>query len=360
MSTIGTFETESLTSSLVELLQSQMPASQSSRAQDTFVWEGDVEGSQNTENSTLVPLSTPKPGTDLLLSLQTIQLKLDEQGIARGKEDVLQLAQNNKERHKEVMEAIQKAIAEMERAQKSGKIAKAFGWIAAAATLVAGALLMATPGGAVAGAIMIGLAVDQTVGMITGKSGLSELTAKIAEGLQKAGMKEPGNTIFATVLVAVILIVATAGAGYMGTASSSASKASTVASSSGKAASSASSTAGEAAAVASTAGKTGTAVSQWQMVLHQARNISVFVGGAAEFGGAGANIDSAVHVQEAEFSRADEARVRKVISQNKAYIENTIDHIKNLTQNSESTLGQMIDQVNQQEQTNQKLNRDMA
>ncbi|WP_169334454.1 hypothetical protein [Hahella ganghwensis] len=52
--------------------------------------------------------------------------------------------------------------------------------------------------------------------------------------------------------------------------------------------------------------------------------------------------------------------MRKEIVQNRARIEEAIEHIKTLTQNSESTLSQMVNYINQEQQTNQQLIRDMA
>ena len=371
MSTIGAYEAglgnDSILNdqSFIELFNNAFLALQGTSGSQDGVTRVAATGSEdqstplNGSSVSQVPLSAPQTGLNLTLLLQSIQVKLDEQGIARGKEDVHELAQKNKERHKEVMEAIQRSIAEMERAQKSGGIAKAFGWIAAAATLLAGIAMMAIPGGAPAGAIMLGLGIDQIIGMTTGHSAISALTTAIADGLSKV-MGEPANTIVATLIVTAIIIIATAGAGSFSSATSSAGRAASTAATTGKSAASAASTSGQTASAAATATKAAESISRFQVVMHQTRNISLFVSGATQVGGGAANMDAAVHKKEADDAKVEEALVRKVILQNKSYIENAIEHLQALTQNSESTLTQMVNYITQEQETNQKLIRDMA
>jgi len=275
-------------------------------------------------NTSQVVLAPPKASIDLMLILQTLQVKLDEEGIKKGKEDALNLAAMNKERHKEVMEALQKSIEAIAKSKKSGLFGKIFGWIAAAATLVAGALLIATGAGAIAGGIMMALAVDQMIGMATGKSAISELTSVIAKGLASV-MDEPANTIVATVIVTAIIIAATAGAGSLAASS-------------------------KAAGTVSTA----------STYMVQAKNVSLTVAAFTQVGGATSNMVTAGYQKDSSDAQAEEAEIRKVISQNKARIEDAIEHMKNLTQNSESTLSQMVNYINQEQQTNQTLIRNMA
>ncbi|ABC30036.1 hypothetical protein HCH_03279 [Hahella chejuensis KCTC 2396] len=375
MTTIGALPTDILNGDLAELFlasQATNNATRTSRAADSFTQLPAVETDNRSGATSQVSLTPPKATVDLLLALQSLQVKLDEEGVKSGKEDAKFLAQENKERHKEVMEALQKSINEMEKAKKSGMFAKVFGWIAAAATLIAGAAMIATGAGAIAGGVMMALAVDQMVGMATGKSAVSELTNAIAKGLANV-MGEPANAIVASVIVAAVLIIGTAGAGMYASATTSAGKAASVASNSSKTASSAAS-AGKTAGAATQAGATASSSSQaatnslsklaqslseWPL-LHQARNMSLFVSSGAQVGGGAAGVDASVHTKEANDAKAEEALVRKVIMQNQAGIEQAIEHIKSLTSNSESTLSQMVNYINQEQQTNQTLIRDMA
>ncbi|AZZ92422.1 hypothetical protein EUZ85_17510 [Hahella sp. KA22] len=379
MSTIGALPTDVLNADLPELFlasQATNNATRTSRGADSFTPLPAVDAENTGGASSLVALTPPKATVDLLLALQSLQVKLDEEGVKSGKEDAKFLAQENKERHKEVMEALQKSINEMEKAKKSGVFAKVFGWIAAAATLIAGAAMIATGAGAIAGGVMMALAVavavDQMVGMATGKSAVSELTNAIAKGLANV-MGEPANAIVASVIVAAVLIIGTAGAGMYASATTSAGKAASVASNSSKTAATAAS-AGKTAGAATQAGATASSSSQaatsnlsklaqslseWPL-LHQARNMSLFVSSGAQVGGGAAGVDASVHTKEANDAKAEEALVRKVIMQNQAGIEQAIEHVKSLTSNSESTLSQMVNYINQEQQTNQTLIRDMA
>ncbi|MDG9672072.1 type III secretion system translocon subunit SctE [Hahella sp. CR1] len=375
MSTIGALSTDVLNADLAELFlasQDTHNATRTSRAADSFTQLPAVNADNSSGASSLVALTPPNNTVDLLLAMQSLQVKLDEEGVKSGKEDAKFLAQENEARHKEVMEALQKSINEMEKAKKSGMFAKVFGWIAAAATLIAGAAMIATGAGAIAGGVMMALAVDQMVGMATGKSAVSELTNAIAKGLASV-MGEPANAIVASVIVAAVLIIGTAGAGMYASAGASAGKAASVASNSSKTATTAAST-GKTAGAATQAGSTASSSSQATMnslsklaqslrewpLMHQARNMSLFVSSGAQVGGGAAGVDAAVHTKEANDAKAEEALVRKVIMQNQAGIEQAIEHIKSLTSNSESTLSQMVNYINQEQQTNQALIRDMA
>ncbi|WP_020408640.1 type III secretion system translocon subunit SctE [Hahella ganghwensis] len=289
MNTIGTYQPDSLAGelSIFNLLQAEFQGTKSSSRSDNSVTPLPSTGNTNTgSHNALVTLEAPDSSVDLMLMLQSLQVKMDEEGIKKGKEDAMILAQDNKERHKEVQEAIQKSVEEMEKAKKSGLFGKIFGWIAAAATLIAGAAMIATGAGAIAGGIMMALAVDQMVGMATGKSAVSELTNAIAKGLSKV-MDEPANTIVASVIVTAIIIVGTAGAGYMATVSSSA----------GKAASTAT----------TTFGKMANAIKE-SPTLHQARNAALFVSSGSQVGGATAGMDAAAHKKKMQRTPAQKKR----------------------------------------------------
>lgn len=89
---------------------------------------------------------------DLKEKIASLKTKLENlTTLSQAKEKAMESTGSNKER----IENIEKAAEKMSSAQKAGRLAKIFGWIATAATAVIGGLMIATGAGAVVGGLML-------------------------------------------------------------------------------------------------------------------------------------------------------------------------------------------------------------
>ncbi len=132
--------------------------------------------------------------------LLAIKTKLTNEQIESSREDIKANMQRQTAEHEKALKQIEKAIKAMEKARaeqakakKAGEWGKIFGWVAVAASIVAGVAMIATGAGAVAGVIMIGLAIDQAVALGTGKEGLmGQGMGLLEKGLEK-GIEAAGK-----------------------------------------------------------------------------------------------------------------------------------------------------------------------
>jgi len=134
--------------------------------------------------------------------LLEIRTKLSRQQIKMGKEEIRANMKRQEVEHKKALAQIEKAIkamakarAEQAKAKKAGEVGKIFGWIGVAAAVVVGAAMIATGAGAVAGAMMIGIAIDQGVAMANGKQslmdkGMEEMEKGIVKLLLSKGFRQ--------------------------------------------------------------------------------------------------------------------------------------------------------------------------
>jgi hypothetical protein len=156
-------------------------------------------------------LGLPPPGAisdaDLITLLQAIKTKLENEQLKTSSEDV-QVAKDQKAAAaKERIEQLEKAIESAKKADKGGLIGKIFGWIAAAAMVIAGAVLLATGAGTALGVALLAGGIATMAVMTLQETGLDQ---KILEGLGKVfeamGMEPEAARIMATVLVAAVII----------------------------------------------------------------------------------------------------------------------------------------------------------
>jgi hypothetical protein len=156
-------------------------------------------------------LGLPPPGSmsdsDLITLLQQIKTKIENEQLKTSSEDV-QVAKDQKAvAAKERMEQLEKAIANAKKGDKGGLIGKIFGWIAAAAMVIAGAILLATGAGTALGVALLAGGIATMAVMTLQETGLDQ---KILGGLSKMfeamGMDPEAARIMSTVLVAAVII----------------------------------------------------------------------------------------------------------------------------------------------------------
>ena len=160
------------------------------------------EASTGMTTPQLSPPASKLDASTLGPMLLEIRTKLSRRQIKMGKEEIRANMKRQEVDHKKALAQIEKAIkamakarAEQAKAKKAGEVGKIFGWIRVAAAVVVGAAMIATGAGAVAGAMMIGMAIDQGVAMASGKQslmdkGMEEMEKGIVKLLQSKGFRQ--------------------------------------------------------------------------------------------------------------------------------------------------------------------------
>jgi hypothetical protein len=130
----------------------------------------------------------------LTVELESTQKKLKLEEITRAREQNLQKMDENQKKIKESTEAAKEA-------QKSGLVGKIFGWVSAIASIIVGAIMVATGVGAVAGALMIAGGVMGVVSQSLQQAAKDGLISK--EVMEKLGPALMGIEIAIAVIAAV-------------------------------------------------------------------------------------------------------------------------------------------------------------
>lgn len=155
---------------------------------------------------------------DLIVLMQTLKSKVEDSQLKTSSIDI----QNQKEMKKaaadERIDQLMEAIKKGDEGKKSGEIGKIFGWIAAAAMVIAGAVLLATGVGTAAGVGLLvgGVAMLATM-TLQETGGMEKMLDGMTKGLMSTfGMSEKDARIFATAIVAVAVIAVAVAAGVAG------------------------------------------------------------------------------------------------------------------------------------------------
>ncbi|WP_347902473.1 type III secretion system translocon subunit SctE [Pseudomonas purpurea] len=126
--------------------------------------------------------------------LESTQKKLKLEEIKQAREQNLQKMEENQKKIKESTEAAKEA-------QKSGLVSKIFGWISAIASIIVGAIMIATGVGAAVGALMIAGGVMGIVSQSVQQAAKDGLISK--EVMEKLGPALMGIEIAIAVIAAV-------------------------------------------------------------------------------------------------------------------------------------------------------------
>jgi hypothetical protein len=273
-------------------------------------------------------------GADLALIIQEIRAKLSEVKQQASTEDVLVRSERQKTKHDERMKQLDDAIKSQEKADKGGLIGKILGWIAAAAMVIAGALLMIA-GGAGVGLLVGGIAM-MAVMTLEETGVMEEMTKAIAKGLEDAGLDPKAAQILAAVITAIIVIAATSITGV-----------------------------GAAKAAAGATAKLGLQISQAAMksanvlkAVEAARHLSTAAKATqalATLGQAGATAAKAGYGYEASMHKADAAESLAFIKKLQKMIEDELQRLEQMLRELNEGTNIAIDAIRNEHETNQRI-----
>ncbi len=178
---------------------------------------------QAAERKTTGPTSTPaldNPAdvkqieANLEKLLAYLQLDNEERQAQMAKERIEINKDSFKTEHDERTEKIKKTLDDMEKAEKSRKASRIFGWIMAALAVVAAVVACVATGGIAVGAV-VGALVAVGMQAMTEAGVMDKLTEKLADAIEKAGLGKQAAQILAAVIitVAVIAVSVASGAG---------------------------------------------------------------------------------------------------------------------------------------------------
>ncbi|WP_417790358.1 type III secretion system translocon subunit SctE [Terasakiella pusilla] len=284
-------------------------------------------------------------GDQAALLLLEIRNKLSEETINTSKESIEADKSKKEDQHAEAIKKLEEAAKSAEKAEKAGVFGKVFGWVATAALAIAGAALIATGGGAVAGGIMLAMAVDSALRMSGAYEALGNavggdvgevmkggvvggLTTGIAKGLEALGMDETAANIVAGIAVTVVIVAVTWGAGSGGAAVNATTQA----------AAQATQAAAKAAQVAGTIAKA-----------------SSMVSAASTIGGSVSGMAKASYEKDATDSRAEHLKLQAMIAKMQSQMEEETDRIKKVVEELEESVSTVMDILSSQDSSTGQL-----
>ncbi len=176
---------------------------------------------QATEKKTTGSTSTPaldNPGdvkqieANLEKLLAYLQLDNEERQAEMAKDRIEINKDSFKTEHDNRSKKIQKTLDDMDKAEKSRKASRIFGWLMAALAVVVAVIACVATGGLAVGAVVgalvaIGMQVMNETGV------MDKLTQGIAELLEKTGMSKQAAQILAALIITAAVIAVSAGAG---------------------------------------------------------------------------------------------------------------------------------------------------
>lgn len=162
--------------------------------------------------------------TDIATMMLAVRALVQESQIDTAKTEVEGLKEENARVAQERLDAIKEQAKKADEAAKGGKIGEIFGWIAAAAMVIAGAILVATGVGGPAGvALLVGgittmvmmTLQSETLGKAMGLEGslMNEMVKGFAGALQELGVPEDKAKLIASAIIVGTLTVVAAVAG---------------------------------------------------------------------------------------------------------------------------------------------------
>ncbi len=145
------------------------------------------------------------------IELSRITGELESAQKANKLEDIKRAREQNLQKMDDNQKKIQESQDAAKEAQKSGLAAKIFGWISAVASIIVGAIMVATGAGAIAGALMIAGGVMGIVSQSVQAAAAAGLISK--ETMEKLGPVLMGIEIAVALMAAVASFGGTAVAG---------------------------------------------------------------------------------------------------------------------------------------------------
>ncbi len=144
---------------------------------------------------------------DLEKLLMYLQLANAEEQAQMAKDRINGQKDSLSKSHQDRMDKINKSLEKMDKAARTSKFNKIFGWLMAAVAVVIAVAACVATGGVAAGPVIGALiAIGSCVLNETGA--MEKITDKLAEGLQKLGMSKDAARIVAQVAMAVVIMAA--------------------------------------------------------------------------------------------------------------------------------------------------------
>ena len=144
---------------------------------------------------------------DLEKLLMYLQLENSEDQAQIAQERINNQKDSLATAHKDRMSKIKESLEKMDKAARSNKINKIFGWLmAAVAVVIAIAACVATGGLAVGPVLGAAIAVGSCI--LSATDAMDKITDKLAEGLEKLGLSKNAAKIVAQVAIALVIMAA--------------------------------------------------------------------------------------------------------------------------------------------------------
>lgn len=153
-----------------------------------------------------------------------LQLENEEHQTELAKERIEINKFTLKSEHQNRSEKIQKSLEDMEKAYKSSKANKVFGWIMTALAVVAAVVACVATGGLATGAV-VAAGIALTCQILSETGVMEKLTDALSKGLQSLGMSKEIADIVSKVAVTLAIVAASIAAGNLGSVASSVSEA---------------------------------------------------------------------------------------------------------------------------------------
>jgi hypothetical protein len=184
---------------------------------NTQVGAGDFDPSLLDDIAKQMGLPSPAKMTndDLISLLQTLRSKTEDQSMKSTAEGIKNAKEAKAAAADEKIAALKKQLESMDKAEKGGVFGKIFGWIAAAAMVIAGAALLIA-GGAGA-ALLIGGIAMMAVMTMQETGAMDKMIDGIAKGLEAMGLDpkvaQMISTVIAATLIAAVAVAASVAGG---------------------------------------------------------------------------------------------------------------------------------------------------
>lgn len=229
---------------------------------------------------------------DLLLLLSTLNAETTHEQMNSAREGIEIDKAARERRHDERMEKIQEAIDALEEAEKAGVLGKIFGWISSIFMAIAGAALIATGVGTVAGSLLLAASAVVMASQISGETG-DWMSEGLSEMFEAFGVPESQSELAATLFVTAVVLALSIGSGVAG-----------------------------AMGPAATAADAAVRVAQ----------VASIAGGVAAVGQGSSGIASATYAQEAAEARADSAEQQAFIRELLLYMQDKNERLRELVE----------------------------
>lgn len=153
-----------------------------------------------------------------------LQLENEEQQTELAKERIELNKYSLETEHQDRSEKIQESLDDMDKAYRSSKASKIFGWIMTALAVIGAVVACVATGGLATGAV-IAAGIALTTQILSETGAMEKITDALSEGLQSLGMSKEAADIVSQVAVTVVIVAASIAAGNLGSLGSNVSQA---------------------------------------------------------------------------------------------------------------------------------------